>query len=259
LGARRYVGSWAAVPGSPTRHLKVRRDEWEHGVPDELLYELNGVRLPHDDSIITPQVARALTRGNYERPEVLALPKFLDPGDRVLELGAGIGYISSYAAKVIGVEHVTCVEANPALAFYIRRAHDIQGLANTDIRNCVALPDTAPMSPDKTMDFHIREPFWSSSLEPGRDAIEVKRVPQAYLSDLIAKSRATALIVDIEGGERDLFDGGDLGSVNRIYLELHTRYIRPSGIKACFDALSKHGFYYDQRVSHGGVVLFRKL
>jgi len=223
------------------------------------IYELNGVSLPHDDAIITPQVAAALKRGNYERPELRALPQFLEPADRVLELGAGIGYISSYAARVIGVAHVTCVEANPKLAAYIRRAHDMQGLRNTAVRNCVALPGGASMAPDKTMDFYIREPFWSSSLDPGRDVIAVEKVEQVYLPDLIAEAEATALIVDIEGGERDIFVGGDMGSLRKIYVELHTRYIRPKGIKACFDALSDHGFYYDQRVSHGGVVLFRKL
>jgi FkbM family methyltransferase len=224
-----------------------------------MIYELNGVQLPHDDTIITPQVAAALTRGNYERPEVLATPKFLEPHDRVLELGAGIGYISSFAAKVIGVEHVTCVEANPKLAAYIKHAHAYQGIENTDVRNCVALSGDATMTPDRMMDFYIRDPFWSSSLDPGRDPIAVEKVAQEYLSDLITQTGATALIIDIEGGERDLFNGGDLGTVRKIYLELHTRYIRPKGIKACFDALSKHGFYYDQRVSHGGVVLFRKL
>jgi FkbM family methyltransferase len=225
----------------------------------EKTYSLNGVDLPHDDQIITPQVAAALKRGNYERPEIQALPKFLTPEDRLLELGAGIGYISSYAAKVIGVAHVTCVEANPQLTEYIRRAHDLQGLTNTEVRNCVALAGGAELSPDKTMDFFVREPFWSSSLDGSREFVEVKKVPQTHLPDLIAESGATALVIDIEGGERDLFLGGDLGSVTKIYLELHTRYIRPRGIKTCFDSLSDHGFYYDQRVSHGGVVLFRKL
>lgn len=225
----------------------------------EIFYELNGVRLPHDDAIMTPQVAAALKRGNYERPEMQAIPKFLEPDDRVLELGAGIGYISSFVAGVVGVAHVTCVEANPKLAAFIRRAHDLQGLSNTDIRNCVALPGDKPLAPNGRVDFYIREPFWSSSLDPGRDAVSVTQVEQAYLHDLIAETQATALIVDIEGGERDLFVGGDLGSVRKIYVELHTRYIRPKGVKTCFDALSAHGFYYDQRVSHGGVVLFRKL
>ena len=226
---------------------------------DGLVYELNGVSLPHDDAIITPQVAAALKRGNYERPEVLATPKFLEPEDRVLELGAGIGYISSYVAKVIGVEHVTCVEANPMLADYIRRMHEMQGLSNTSVKNCVAVPGGATLEPEKEVDFYIRDPFWSSSLDAGRDVVSVARIPQEYLSDLIRDADATAMIVDIEGGERDIFQGGDLGTVRKIYVELHTRYIRPKGIKACFDALSEQGFYYDQRVSHGGVVLFRKL
>ena len=228
-------------------------------MPDGHIYELNGVCLPHDDAIITPQVAAALTRGNYERPEVLATPMFLEPEDRVLELGAGIGYISSYIAKVIGVAHVTCVEANPKLAEYIRRAHDMQGLSNTTVKNCVAVAGHADLAPEKEINFYIREPFWSSSLDPGRDPVSVEKISQEVLSDLIKDAGATAMIVDIEGGERDIFQGADLGSVRKIYVELHTRYIRARGIKACFDALSEQGFYYDQRVSHGGVVLFRKL
>jgi FkbM family methyltransferase len=226
---------------------------------DEIFYELNGVKLVHDDLIITPQVAAALNRGNYERPEVDATPKFLVSEDRVLELGAGIGYISSYAAKVIGVAHVTCVEANPMLAAYIRRVHDLQGLTNTTVKNCVATPGDVAAKAEKETNFYIREPFWSSSLDGDRESVSVVRVTQESLSDLIKDSGATAMIVDIEGGERDLFQGGDLGTVRKIYVELHTRYIRARGIKACFDALSEHGFYYDQRVSHGGVVLFRKL
>ena len=228
-------------------------------MPEEMFYELNGVRLPHDDAIITPQVSAALKRGNYEKPEVMATSKFLEPQDRVLELGAGIGYISSYVAKVIGVDHVTCVEANPKLTKYIRRVHKMQDLNNTTVRNCVAVSGYAIPESEEEVDFYIRDPFWSSSLDPGRDAVSVERVPQALLSDLINESGATAMIVDIEGGERDIFQSGDLGTVRKIYVELHTRYIRPRGIKACFDALSEQGFYYDQRVSHGGVVLFRKL
>ena len=53
---------------------------------DEKTYSLNGVDLPHDDQIITPQVAAALKRGNYERPEIQALPKFLTPEDRAIAL-----------------------------------------------------------------------------------------------------------------------------------------------------------------------------
>lgn len=227
--------------------------------PITTFHELNGVRLPHDPAIITPDVARALKRGNYERPEVEATPKFLNPNDRVLELGAGIGYISSFVAGQVGVEHVTCIEANPRLAAYINTAHDAQGLTNVDVINCVAVTDAEPVTPGQTTDFYIRDPFWSSSLDPGRDPIEVTKVPLRPLSELITETRATALIVDIEGGERDIFVDTDLGTVNKVYVELHTRYIKARGIKACFDALSKLGFYYDQRISSQGVVLFRRL
>ena len=226
---------------------------------DEQFFELNGVRLPNDPNIITPKVAASLQRGNYERPEVQATPKFLAPDDRVIELGAGIGYISTYIAKHLNVRQITCVEANPKLITYIHEVHELHGLKNAEVRHCVAMPDTARFQSGDTTDFYIREPFWSSSLDAGRDAIATQKVPLVHLSDLIKECEATALIVDIEGGERDLFRNTDLGSVTKVYVELHTRYIRPKGIKECFDALSEQGYYYDQRVSHGGVVLFRRL
>lgn len=225
---------------------------------EEVIYELNGVQIPHDDDILTPKVVSSIQRGIYERLEVQSAPKFLKPKDRILELGAGIGYISSYVAKVIGVEHVTCVEANPMLAKYISRMHEMQGITNTTVKNCVAVPGDTPIAPDEKADFYIREPFWSSSLDSDREAVSIAKVPQVLLSDLIRETRATAMIVDIEGGEKDIFIGGDLGTVRQIYVELHTRYIRPQGIKACFDALSAHGFYYVQAISNGGVVLFRR-
>ncbi len=228
-------------------------------VSKDVFYELNGIRMPHDDDIITPQVSAALKRGNYERPEQEAAARFLEPEDRVLELGAGIGYISTYIARDIGVAHITCVEANPKLVAYIQRVHALNGLKRITVRNCIALPGCAESCPGNQADFFLREPFWSSSLDPDRDYLSRVSVPQVPLSELIEDSGATAMIVDIEGGERDLFKGGDMGTVQKIYVELHTRYVRARGIKSCFDALSEHGFYYDQRVSHGGVVLFRKL
>ena len=65
--------------------------------------------------------------------------------------------------------------------------------------------------------------------------------------------------MDIEGGERDLFKPLDLIGIEKIFLEIHTRKIKRVGVKNCFDALSECGFAYDQQVSRGGSVLFRRV
>ncbi|MEI4234613.1 hypothetical protein V8324_17260, partial [Roseovarius sp. D22-M7] len=74
-----------------------------------------GIRFPADARIITAKVARRLRRDMYETPEVTALSKVLRPGDRVLELGAGIGFLSSVVARGLDVAQITRVEANPRL------------------------------------------------------------------------------------------------------------------------------------------------
>ncbi|NVO57644.1 FkbM family methyltransferase [Rhodobacteraceae bacterium B1Z28] len=219
-------------------------------------FTLRGVRIPNDPQIITPQVKRSILAERYEKDEVTGLPKFIDPKDRVVELGAGIGFISSFLVTQLGVRNAMCIEANPTLCEFIGRVHQANGMSNVDVLNAVALSDTQTLG---TANFYVREPFWSSSLDPEPEYVKEVDVPKHYLSTLLREFDANTLIVDIEGGEKVLFDGADLVNVQKVYLEVHTRKIGLRGIKACFDALSDLGFAYDQRVSSGGSVLFRRI
>lgn len=217
---------------------------------------LRGVNIPDDPQIITPQVKRSILAERYEKDEVTGLPKFIDPDDRVVELGAGIGFISSFLVTQLGVRHAMCVEANPSLCAFIGQVHEANGISDVNVLNAVALSDTQEPG---TATFYIREPFWSSSLDPTPEYVKEVSVPKQYLSGILRDFDANTLIVDIEGGEKFLFDGADLVNVQKVYLEVHTRKIGLRGIKACFDTLSGLGFAYDQRVSRGGSVLFRRI
>lgn len=220
------------------------------------ILETHGVKIPLDPNVITSKIERAIRKDRYELDEVSGTPKFLEKDDRVIELGAGIGFISSFLGVRLGVENVLCVEADPTLCAFIRSVHELNGLQAAQVRNCVALNDGAAEAP---VPFYVREQFWSSSLdgeEPYQKAIEV---PGIRLSKLIRDFKANTLIVDIEGGERDLFAPADLSGIDKIFLEIHTRKIKRIGIKHCFDALSQSGFCYDQQVSRGGSVLFRRI
>ncbi len=218
--------------------------------------EIEGIRIPDDPAIITPKIRRSIEAGRYEREERAGTGKFLKPGDRVIELGAGIGFVSSYISKVLGVRDVMCVEADPQLCAFIARVHRENGIEGAEIRNLVALNDGGAPG---AVPFYVREPFWSSSLDPDEEYVRRVDVPCERLSALVREFRANVLIVDIEGGERDLFSPADLSGIDRIFLEIHTRKIRRIGIRKCFDALSAAGFAYDQQVSRGGSVLFRRI
>jgi len=220
------------------------------------ILEIEGVRIPYDPSVITPKIKRSIEKGRYERDEVTGTPKFINSDDRVIELGAGIGFISSFISTRLGVHNVMCVEADPNLCKFIRRVHDENQISDAEVRNVVALNDDGVAG---TIKFYVREHFWSSSLDPEDGYEKAVDVPAVRLSDLIKDFAANTLIVDIEGGERDLFSPLNLTGIDKVFLEIHTRKIKRIGIKMCFDALSGNGFAYDQQVSRGGSVLFRRI
>ena len=222
--------------------------------------ECRGVRIPLDPEIITPKIARKLHKEFYETPEVTGLPKFLTSGDRVLELGSGIGFISTFMVKSIGVDAVTCVEANPKLCKFISEVHRANDVGNAEIFNGVALPDGDPCLAKEHVPFYVSDPFWSSSLSAPSDGSGVSvNVPTISLSKLVADVKPTAIICDIEGGEMDLFETVDLTGVRYVFMELHTRRIGGKGIIKVFEKMHRHGFYYRQKVSVADTVLFRSL
>jgi tRNA A58 N-methylase Trm61 len=63
---------------------------------------LGKVALPLDMRIST-SLRRAIVRGEYEKNELEIVRRTLEPGDRVLECGAGIGLLSTYCSLEIAV------------------------------------------------------------------------------------------------------------------------------------------------------------
>src|SRR5262245_58379142 len=80
---------------------------------------VSGVRIrtgPH----LSPVILDSIEREMYERPELEIARVKLQRDDVVLELGSGIGFITTYCAKRIGSDRVFTYEANPALESHIR-------------------------------------------------------------------------------------------------------------------------------------------
>ena len=216
---------------------------------------LQGVRIPHDTAVVTPAIETAIRSGRYERREAAELPHILRPGDRVLEIGAGIGFISTLIARLPQVASVVAVEANPALIPFIREVHRRNGVEGVRVLNGVlsdAAKDAAP--------FYLREDFWMSSLSPAPNAYARKvEVPTIPFSDLLRRERITLVVCDVEGAETELFESADLSGVDRIYLEVHDHLTGLKGVRAVFEALHDKGFGFDPRHSSRSVVLFTRI
>lgn len=223
--------------------------------PDGAL-RISGVLIPPDAEIITPVIRRAMVENRFEAPEARQIPGIVEPGDRVVEIGAGTGFISTLLSRERRVASVLAVEANPRLLSYMTRLHRCNQVRK--VRRLNAVLNNAATAGIVT--FYLRRDFWMGSLLPGPNPyVDTVQVPTLNFGALIREEAATLVVCDIEGAETLLFDGADLGNVDRVFLELHDHVTGLSGVAALFAAFAAKGFVYDPRHSEGSVVLFRRL
>jgi len=173
-------------------------------------------------------------RGRYERGEARCLLMGLEAGDVVLEIGAGIGFISTLAAKVVGAGNVHCYEANPALVERIQQTHVLNGLAPS-VANAVLGDGTSEV------EFHVRPNFTKSSLTPGPDVVRTVRVPLLDVNEEIARTGATCVVMDVEGAEEELVRAIDWAPVCKLVLELHPHVLGGERTRAIVRDLEARG------------------
>lgn len=198
-----------------------------------------GIRVPFVPEIVTPAIEKPLRSGRYEGGERRNLDTLLRPDDRLLDLGAGLGLISTVAAKQIGGHAITSVEANPALIPVIEETHRLNEIEGVTILNAVALTGEV----DGSVPFYLRKDFWASSMEPdSRAYVAVADVPAIPISALMSDARPTVICCDIEGGELGLFDEVDLSGVRALILELHPKVYGQLGVQQIDAVLADRGF-----------------
>jgi len=181
---------------------------------------------------------KRLRHNRYEGGETTKSAIAVCEGDRVIELGAGIGYLSSFVCTNSKPEQYIAIEANPDLIPVIAEAHRLNGIEDVQILNGI-LTDQS----EERFDFYLRAEFWASSMEPdSRPYMRVEKVPKIPASDLFKKVKPTVLLIDIEGAEAELLEGLDLGSVREIVIELHAKVYGANGIGRILRLLSDQGF-----------------
>lgn len=228
------------------------------------VFNVDGVALEVPEDLLGPGLRYALQSGRYEHAEAHALTSHLKSGDRVLDLGAGCGYLTILAAGFVGPQRVTAVEPNPALVPVIAGNVARNGLAEVTLLHGAAVPGAE----GGHVRLRLREGFWSGSTvsggnsghsaghEAGHRTVEV---PALGIADLLAASRPTVLVVDIEGAEDGLFVDGLPAHVRLAVVELHPARYGAPGIAGLFDAFARSGFAYCPAGSRGRTVVFTRL
>jgi FkbM family methyltransferase len=210
---------------------------------------------PFDPAVITPAIYDAITTGRFETEEARQIPAIVRPGDRVLEIGAGLGFISTLLSRQPSVGEVIAVEANPHLMEYMVELHGVNG-----VRKVRRLNTVLTNGPARRETFYLRQDFWMGSLMAGPNPyLDTVEVPTTNLNALLRDEGVNLIVCDVEGAEAFLFDDADLSGVDRIFLELHDHVTGLSGVGKLFCTLGANGLIYDPRHSFGSVILFQRV
>lgn len=202
--------------------------------------ECHGVKVP-DSPMITPERAERINAARYEGQEIAGALEVIRPGDRVLELGAGIGLVGAIAAKNGKPEKVLSFEANPGLIQHVNALYKLNRLGQKiEVRNEVLI--SAP-NPPETMDFHIRNSYLGSSLiDTDRRATTRVEVPTARYDVVHQEFAPTVLLMDIEGGELDFLRHATLDGIRAMVIEFHPAAYGREGMRECKSILENAGF-----------------
>ena len=220
-------------------------------------YELNGVTLDIPEELLNDKIAAKLASGKYEGQEAMAVRQRVREGNRVLELGSGLGYIASLCAEITGAENVVTVEANPVMLPVIRANLDRNGYQGaTLIHGAVAGVEDA----SESILFECNQAFWAAKLAVERsNPAKVVEVPVVRMGDLMARYRPHVVIMDIEGAEAQLFEHPWPDHVRAVMMELHPAQYPDTVIKKIVDCMSASGLTYDPGSSRGRVLGFRRV
>ncbi|WP_298963451.1 FkbM family methyltransferase [uncultured Roseibium sp.] len=201
---------------------------------DLKLISLKGIQLTTDLQDVPKGVRKQLFQKRYESEELELVRMALEPSDRVLEVGAGIGFIGIACAKICGADNILSYEPNPAMKCVIEKNYALNGL-EPNLR-CKVLAVEAG-----EIEFFFDESVLSSSLID-RQHGGATRVQADAISTVIDEYAPSTIVMDAEGAEIDLLRKCNLDGVNKIIIEMHPHIVGPEKIDALRKYLSDKGF-----------------
>lgn len=223
-------------------------------------YGQTPIRLATHPDVTDEALRTRIREGKYEVHEGKAIAGILAEGDVVVELGAGLGLISTIAYRTRLPAAIHCFEADPRLPDLIRETHRLNGVAGVHLTVAAVTADPAALAAG-TIGLGLRSAFWANSVvaKAGHKPPRTVQVPAISLASIVAELRPTVIVCDIEGAEAGLFDMVDLSGVRHVLVELHPGLTGLAGVRSVFDALHAAGLVYDSDLSRGAVPGFTRI
>ena len=196
---------------------------------------VRGVKVRTARGEIPKTVRSMLFKGTYEAHECDLVERVVRSGDRVLEIGAGIGLVSLVATRLCGEGHVFSYEANPDLEPVIRKNYRLNGWAPD-------LTMRAVTSDGRDLPFFRSSNVVSSSVVDRSLAGDRIVVESLAINDLIDEHRPSVVIMDVEGSEVDLLSTADLSRVRTLIAEMHPHIVGKEKITMLVGDIETKGF-----------------
>lgn len=159
----------------------------------------NGVRFDLSFEVISTEIREAIAEEWYEAHEARLIEEYLPPATDVIELGAGIGYVSCVIDSVVADERTQiAVEPNPAVIPVLKRTKQLNKADYT-------IYEYAYASTTNSVALTLTDAFWTATTHT--DQRDVGSIQAVSLETICEQQDLTtfSLIVDIEGAEYELF------------------------------------------------------
>jgi FkbM family methyltransferase len=244
--AHRYLPAAIRHPlGTVADQFKYVVVYWLEGLIFDLkggLFHADGCTFFIPKDVTTMNYRSCFLRGDYEREERELIRRWIRPEDRVIELGACLGVVSCVTNRLLADKtgHVV-VEANPFCIGALYRNKEMNG-AGFLIEHCA-------VGREREVTFYLHPVYivgGTSQRATGRPF----RLPAKSLRQLEEeRGPFTALIMDIEGSEREVFEDSaeDLKRYRVVIVELHDWAIGAEGTEGCRRILRDCGFHFAGR------------
>lgn len=221
-------------------------------------FTLDGIALDIPDACLSPQIARALDTGAYEGPESTALKRHLVPGDRMIDLGAGAGYLCCLAARITGGQNVLGVEGNPHMVPVARENLRRNGAKRAHIMHGAVVPDDFR---GDTVPFMARQAFWGGGIDDAHQVGHPRRVdvPVHRIGHLMRSFEPTLVSMDIEGAEASLAGYAWPDHVRMVILEVHTSRYPAATLQKIVTGFFDAGFTYCPWGSRAETLVFERI
>ncbi len=214
-------------------------------------FEWRGIAIPNSHFLGTEIVAK-LQADEYEKEELEGALAVVKDGDRILEVGAGLGIVGTFIGSRKKISKHLAFEANPELIPSINSIYHLNGLDQThEVRNALLMSEPNP--PD-VLQFHVHKSFLGSSMSKSEAHTKYSvDIPTEDLVDVQKDFQADILLMDIEGAERIFLKHANLADVRAIIVEFHPEHYGIVGSWVCKYRLLKAGFRPIPSVSTGNV------